>query len=100
MLEIEEWRQLRLHALEGLARSLTSERRFAEAAAAALAAVRAEPLRESGHAALISVHQAEGNQSEALREFERYRELLFLELGLEPTLALRDLTNASSVTRR
>jgi hypothetical protein len=31
---------------------------------------------------------AEGNQSEAVREFTHYRALLHAELGLEPTLRL------------
>jgi hypothetical protein len=34
---------------------------------------------------------AEGNQSEALREFGRYRTLLYDELGLEPTSRLCQL---------
>jgi DNA-binding SARP family transcriptional activator len=34
---------------------------------------------------------AEGNQSEAVREFERYRTLLNAELGLEPTQRLHRL---------
>jgi hypothetical protein len=34
------------------------------------------------------VHLAEGNQSEAVREFTRYQTLLHAELGLEPTLRL------------
>lgn len=83
--EAEEWRQLRLHALESLAGRFTQAGRYAEATVAACAAVRAEPLRESAQAALISVHLAEGNQSEALRAFERYRHLLRTELGLNPT---------------
>jgi DNA-binding SARP family transcriptional activator len=91
LIEAEEWRQLRLHALEALAGRLTAVGRWGEAAGAAGAAVRAEPLRESGHAALIQVHLAEGNQSEAVREFTRYRALLYAELGLEPTLPLRQL---------
>jgi len=37
------------------------------------------------------VHLAEGNQSEAVREFERYRALLHTELGLDPTPRLRRL---------
>jgi DNA-binding SARP family transcriptional activator len=85
----EDWRQLRLHALEAVASRLTDADRLAEAAAAALAAVRVEPLRESARAALIRVHMAEGNQSEALGEYERYRVLLRAELGIEPTLRLR-----------
>ena len=87
----EDWRQLRLHALEAVAARLTAAHRLAEAAAAALSAVRAEPLRESSRAALIRVHMAEGNQSEALGELERYRVLLQAELGIEPTSRLSDL---------
>ena len=74
-----------MHALEALASRLHAAGRWGEAANAAGAAVRAEPLRESAHAALIKVHLAEGNQSEAVREFTRYRALLHTELGLEPT---------------
>ena len=88
LIEAEDWRQLRLHALEALAGRLIAAGRWGEAADAAGAAVRAEPLRESACAAFIQVHLAEGNQSEAVREFERYRALLHAELGLEPTLRL------------
>jgi SARP family transcriptional regulator, regulator of embCAB operon len=88
LVEAEDWRQLRLHALETLAGRLTAVGCWGQAADAARAAVRAEPLRESAHAALIQVHLAEGNQSEAVREFTHYRELLHAELGLEPTLRL------------
>jgi DNA-binding SARP family transcriptional activator len=45
----------------------------------------------SFRAALIRVHIAEGNISEALREFARYGEFLKLELGVEPTKRLRAL---------
>jgi DNA-binding SARP family transcriptional activator len=91
LVEAEDWRQVRLHALEVLADRLSQRRKYADAAMAALAAVRAEPLRESPRAALIRVHIAEGNPSEALREFTRYGELLGLELGIEPTERLRGL---------
>jgi DNA-binding SARP family transcriptional activator len=91
LIEAEDWRQLRLHALEALAGRLIALGRCGEAAGAAGAAVRAEPLRESGRAALIQVHLAEGNKSEAVREFARYRALLRAELGVEPTLRLREL---------
>ena len=40
LVEAEEWRQLRLHALDALADRLLNERRFGEATGAALAAVR------------------------------------------------------------
>jgi DNA-binding SARP family transcriptional activator len=91
LVEAEDWRQLRLHALESLAGHLTAAGRWGEAASAARAAVRGEPLRESSHAALIQVFLAEGNLSEAVREFTCYRALLYHELGLEPTARLRHL---------
>jgi SARP family transcriptional regulator, regulator of embCAB operon len=91
LVEAEDWRQLRLHALEMLASRLTAEGCWGQAADAARAAVRAEPLRESAHAALIQVHLAQGNQSEALRQFRLYRAMLQADLGLEPTLRLRRL---------
>ncbi|MDQ1419443.1 MAG: hypothetical protein QOJ52_1405, partial [Acidimicrobiaceae bacterium] len=87
----EDWHQLRIHALEAVAARLTAANRLAEAAAAALAAVRAEPLRETSWAALIRVHLAEGNPSRTFEDFERYRVLLRAELDLDPTPRLVDL---------
>ncbi|MCA1693535.1 MAG: SARP family transcriptional regulator [Actinobacteria bacterium] len=91
LLAAEDWRQLRLHALEAVAARLTAAARLAEAAVAAVAAVRAEPLRESARAALIRVHMAEGNQSAALGEFASYRLLLNAEFGIEPTPRLSQI---------
>ncbi|MEA2566975.1 MAG: family transcriptional regulator, regulator of embCAB operon [Actinomycetota bacterium] len=91
LLESEDWRQLRLHALEALAERLTAAGRFGEAALAAVAAIRADPLRESARACLIRVYLTEGNQSEALREFKRFSHTLRAELGLAPTPQLRKL---------
>jgi DNA-binding SARP family transcriptional activator len=91
VLEAEEWRQLRLHALEALASRLLQGERFGDAAGAALAAIKVDPLRESAQALLLRVHLAEGNQSEALASFERYAALLRTELGLSPTPLLRAL---------
>jgi DNA-binding SARP family transcriptional activator len=89
--DADEWHQLRLHALEALSERLTAQTRFGDAMSAAMAAIKAEPLRESAHAALIRVHLAESNQSEALRQFARYRDLLHSELGIEPTARLTEL---------
>jgi SARP family transcriptional regulator, regulator of embCAB operon len=91
LIQAENWRQLRLHALEAVAGVLAGAERFGEAVGAARAAVDADPLRESPRAALIAVHMREGNQSEALREFERYRARLGAAFGLEPTGRLRAL---------
>jgi DNA-binding SARP family transcriptional activator len=87
----EDWHQLRLHALEALVGDLTAARRYGDATTAAGAAIRADPLRESAQAALIRVHLAEGNQSEALRAFDRFSHLLQADLGLAPTPQLHEL---------
>lgn len=87
--EREELRQTRLHALESLARILSKSGRHADAIQAALAAIRLEPLRESAHRTLIEIHMAEGNRSEACRQFQRCRRLLREELGVEPSDSIR-----------
>ena len=71
---------MRIHALEALGRTLINVRRFSDAIDAALAAVAAEPLRESAHVVLIEAHLAEGNVSEAVRQLERFRSENNLEL--------------------
>jgi DNA-binding SARP family transcriptional activator len=95
--EREELRQARLHALESLARQLSACGRHAEAIQAALAAVREEPLRETAHHTLIEIHLAEGNRSEACRQFERCRRMLRDELGVEPSDSMRRLLEMRSV---
>ncbi|WP_199443781.1 AfsR/SARP family transcriptional regulator [Umezawaea beigongshangensis] len=94
LLEAEDWRQLRLHALEAVVDGLVEARRFGDATAAAGVVVRADPLRESAHSALIRVHLAEGNQSEAVHAFDRFSRLLHTDLGLAPTRELRDLVTS------
>ena len=84
-LERERFRQLRMHALERLGDLLIAAKRFGEAIETGLAVARAEPLRESAHRMLIRAHLAEGNHSEALAEYDRFRRLLRAELGIEPS---------------
>jgi len=95
--ERESVRQLRLHALERVTEELSLSGRHAEAIQAALAAVRLEPLRETAHAALIKSHLAEGNRSEALRQFYRCRDILTAELAVEPSESLRQLVSSTAV---
>lgn len=83
--EREQFRQLRMHALEMMCRSLASRGRHAEAIYAGHAAVAADPLRESAQRALIDAHLAEGNASEARRQFELYRKLLWDHLRMSPS---------------
>ena len=95
VIERERQRQLRMHALEALSASLCQAGRYAEAITAALAAVRAEPLRESAQRALITAHLGEGNICEAVRQLAGYRELLADELGIAPSAQLRDLVGVA-----
>jgi DNA-binding SARP family transcriptional activator len=91
LVERERLRQLRLHALEALAEKRVREGRLAGAAEAALAAVSSEPLRESAQRALIGVHIAQGNFSEAIRQYRFYSEMLFNEMGLRPSVQLESM---------
>jgi len=94
LMERERIRQRILHALEALSRNLAYQGRWAEAVEAALAAVTAEPLRESAQRTLIEVHLAEGNWIEGRRAFDAYRELLRRELGAEPSAELAGMVPA------
>jgi DNA-binding SARP family transcriptional activator len=85
LVERERLRQLCLHGLEAMCARLLAFRRYGEAIEAGLAAVRTEPLRESAHRVLISVHLAEGNHAEALRQYRWYERILNEELGLAPS---------------
>lgn len=88
LFERERVRQRLLHALEALSRRLLATDRYADAVEAALAAVRAEPLRESAQRALLQAHLSEGNIGEARQAFEQYRRLLARELGVTPSTDL------------
>ncbi len=88
IVERERIRQRTMHALEALSRLLTRLGRFGEAVEAAMAAVHAEPLRESAQRALIDAHLGEGNVGEARRAFLVYRRMLTRELGIEPSPSL------------
>jgi DNA-binding SARP family transcriptional activator len=94
LVEREHFRQLRLQALEQLAADFAARGQFGRAAEAALAAVATEPLRESAHRALISVHLAQGNLAEAIRQYEIYRRLMRDDLDLEPSQQMNELIGA------
>lgn len=93
LLERERQRHMRLRALEALCSRLTAMRQFGAAIEAGLAAVTAEPLRESAHRVLISAHLAEGNYGEAIRQYEVYARLIAEELNLRPSPAMNALVN-------
>lgn len=91
MFERERLQQLRLHALERTAAILLRRRKVDLALQTALEAVRVEPLRETSNAVLISVYLAEGNVVDALRQYDLFRSLIGVELGLVPSSRLANL---------
>jgi DNA-binding SARP family transcriptional activator len=92
LISTREWfRQIRLHALEALCHRYRTTDRLGAALEAGMAAVAADPLRESAHRQLALVHLAEGNFAEALRQYDVYRRMLRTELGLPPSPQFRRL---------
>jgi DNA-binding SARP family transcriptional activator len=85
LIERERFRELRLRALEGLARALTAAGAYGEAIRAGLAAVSTDPLRESAQRAVVRTYLVEGNAAEALRRYESYRRQLREAVGLDPS---------------
>jgi DNA-binding SARP family transcriptional activator len=103
LIERERVRQQALHALEAITTRLTNTGQYPEAIAAALAAIKLDPYRESAHRCLMKTYVSEGNPSEALRHFASYRALLNEELGMDPTptmLALVDDLRDTSLPPR
>ena len=96
--ERERFRQLRLCALESAAERLISGGWHGRAIQAALMAVGEDPLRESAHRLLVRAHLAQGNQNEALLDYQRYREGLRTELQVDPSPLFDELI--SGIGRR
>jgi DNA-binding SARP family transcriptional activator len=90
----ERLRQLRLHVLEALAANLARRGMFGMAMEAALAALRADVLRESAHRAVIEIHLAEGNVAEARHAYEQCCDVLDREVGLAPSTATAKLAGS------
>jgi DNA-binding SARP family transcriptional activator len=91
LIERERLRQLVMHALERLSADATAAGRFADATEAGLAAVGQEPLRESAHRLVVEAHLADGNPSEALRQYRLFSRLLAAQLELEPSPRMKAL---------
>jgi DNA-binding SARP family transcriptional activator len=68
IMEQERYRRLRLPALDQLCTPRYPAGRFVAGLRAGLAAVSAEPLRDSAHRRVVKAHLAEGNPAEALRQ--------------------------------
>jgi DNA-binding SARP family transcriptional activator len=100
VIERERFHQLRLRTLELICEHQTAMGHFAAAIEAGLSAVAGEPLRESAHRALVKAHLAEGNRTEALRQFHLYRKLLHNQVGLKPSSQMLELLRSPAETCR
>ena len=96
----ERYRQLRLHAIEDLARQHLEAGRPFHATDCALLAIASEPLRESAQWLLVRGHLAAGNRAAAWASYERFRRLLADELGVQPSPDLTALMHGVGYARQ
>lgn len=99
MIERERLRQFRLGSLEEGARLALDQGQLTRAIQLGLAAISIDPLRESGHRLVIEAHLANGNMSDALRQYQCCTQMLASRAGQAPSprlVALVDgLVNAA-----
>ena len=81
-----EFRNLRIHALEVIARHLIATEQFASAIELCLVVLRTEPFRETTHSLIVQSHLAEGNRTEAIAHARGYDALVQSELGIRPNV--------------
>lgn len=82
--EQDQFHLRRIQALEAVCRTATEAGAYPLATGAGLAAVCAEPLRESAVTALVEALVREGNRVEAARRFRAYAVRLRQEIGAAP----------------
>ncbi|MER6288489.1 AfsR/SARP family transcriptional regulator [Streptomyces sviceus] len=87
----ENWDQVRLYALEGLAQRLLTAQQYLPALRAALAATAIDPIRETAHRIVIEIHLAEGNVANAVRCYQQYKAYVQHELDVSPSPQMTDL---------
>lgn len=91
LIERERFRQLRLRSLDALCDRLSGAGRVGDALDVGLLSVAGEPLRESAHRAVVRAHLADGNVSEALRQYRLCEQLLREQLGIAPSERMSEL---------
>ena len=91
VVERERFRELRLRALERACEATIMRGDTDHGVQACLAAVEAEPFRESAQRLLVRMHLSEGNRAAALRSYLAFRDLVETELGIEPSDLMADL---------
>lgn len=94
--EQERLRELRIAALEAIARHYLCTDEPDAAVAAAMHAAAIEPLRESAHALMIRGQIHAGNAAGAYRTLQDFRRRLREEMGLEPSRRLEAAIGGNS----
>lgn len=94
VMERERFHCLRLQVLDKLGEQLRAVGRLGDALQVGLAAVQAEPLRETAHRLVMRVHREQGNIAEAIRQYQFYERTLARELGAIPSGAMRKLISS------
>ena len=89
--ERERLREEAVHLCEALCAACLARADSNRAILLALAAVEADPLRESANVWVLRAHLAAGNRAEAMRHARRYATTLFDELGIEPSPIVDEL---------
>jgi DNA-binding SARP family transcriptional activator len=86
--ERERIEQMRVRALERIARHALEMGDLVQAIDAARAAVDIDPLLDSARELAIRAHLGQGDRGSALREFHRYRDAMSNELGVAPSSSI------------
>jgi DNA-binding SARP family transcriptional activator len=100
LLHRERLSALRVELLTHAARARLGAGDHMRALDLALAAVASEPLDEELHMLVARIHLAQGNSSEALRQFDLCASVFRRELGIEPTSRFSELLPVSHALPR
>lgn len=98
--ERERLRQFRLGTLEDGAATALDRGRPAHAIQLALAAIAADPLRESAHRLVAAAHIDNGNLADAKRQYETFAAIVESQLGCEPSAHFAALIDGALAAHR
>ena len=87
----ERFRVQMLDALEKLTAYHLRRSEEVEALPYARRQLELDPLREQAHLQIMQIHLAQGDRSGALRQYDRCCSVLRTELGVEPSIEIREL---------
>jgi len=99
LMERERVRQVLLHASERAVEDYLVRGEPATALTLAMATVAIDPLRESAHRLVVRAHLAEGNVAEARRHVSDVCQLMIEELGVPPSVTLRNFGRLQDSSR-